>query len=112
MGAPLEGLRVVVDCAHGAAYKVAPTVLWELGAEVVSVGVAPDGFNINQNVGSTAPQQLATLVRERRADREPDHAAFGDDTLKPDWPQQAHERRVGVQPGDQVGDNPDRVRRP
>ena len=67
-GLTLEGLRVVVDCAHGAAYKVAPTVLWELGAEVVSVGVAPDGFNINQNVGSTAPAKLATLVRERRAD--------------------------------------------
>ncbi len=64
----LEGLRIVVDCAHGAAYRVAPTVLWELGAEVVSIGVAPDGFNINQGVGSTAPGQLATLVRERRAD--------------------------------------------
>jgi phosphoglucosamine mutase len=64
----LEGLRIVVDCAHGAAYRVAPTVLWELGAEVVSLGVAPDGFNINQGVGSTAPGQLATLVRERRAD--------------------------------------------
>ena len=67
-GLTLEGLRVVVDCAHGAAYKVAPTVLWELGAEVVSVGVAPDGFNINRGVGSTAPGQLAELVRERRAD--------------------------------------------
>ncbi|MCW8084824.1 phosphoglucosamine mutase [Sabulicella glaciei] len=67
-GLTLEGLRVVVDCAHGAAYKVAPTVLWELGAEVVSVGVAPDGFNINRNVGSTAPAALAELVRERRAD--------------------------------------------
>ncbi|WP_424811698.1 phosphoglucosamine mutase [Roseococcus sp. YIM B11640] len=67
-GLTLEGLRVVVDCAHGAAYKVAPTVLWELGAEVVSVGVAPDGFNINRNVGSTAPAQLAALVTERRAD--------------------------------------------
>ncbi len=67
-GLTLEGLRLVVDCAHGAAYKVAPTVLWELGAEVVSVGVAPDGFNINRGVGSTAPQQLADLVRERRAD--------------------------------------------
>ncbi|WPB83508.1 phosphoglucosamine mutase [Sediminicoccus rosea] len=67
-GLTLEGLRLVVDCAHGAAYKVAPTVLWELGAEVVSVGVAPDGFNINRGVGSTAPQQLAELVRERRAD--------------------------------------------
>jgi phosphoglucosamine mutase len=67
-GLTLEGLRIVVDCAHGAAYKVAPTVLWELGAEVVSVGVAPDGFNINRNVGSTSPGQLAALVRERRAD--------------------------------------------
>jgi len=67
-GLTLEGLRVVVDCAHGAAYKVAPTVLWELGAEVVSVGVAPDGFNINRGVGSTAPGPLAELVRERRAD--------------------------------------------
>ncbi|MDN3566253.1 phosphoglucosamine mutase [Paeniroseomonas aquatica] len=64
----LEGLRVVVDCAHGAAYRVAPTVLWELGAEVVSIGVAPDGFNINKGVGSTAPAELAALVRERRAD--------------------------------------------
>lgn len=67
-GLTLEGLRIVVDCAHGAAYKVAPTVLWELGAEVVSVGVAPDGFNINRNVGSTSPGQLASLVIERRAD--------------------------------------------
>jgi phosphoglucosamine mutase len=67
-GLTLEGLRVVVDCAHGAAYKVAPTVLWELGAEVVSVGDAPDGFNINRNVGSTSPEQLAALVQERRAD--------------------------------------------
>ena len=67
-GLTLEGLRIVVDCAHGAAYKVAPTVLWELGAEVVSVGVAPDGFNINKGVGSTAPAALAALVGERRAD--------------------------------------------
>jgi phosphoglucosamine mutase len=67
-GLSLEGLRVVVDCAHGAAYRVAPTVLWELGAEVVSAGVAPDGFNINQDCGSTHPQKLAELVRERRAD--------------------------------------------
>ncbi|MBW6396210.1 phosphoglucosamine mutase [Roseomonas sp. HJA6] len=67
-GHTLEGLRIVVDCAHGAAYKVAPTVLWELGAEVVSVGVAPDGFNINKGVGSTAPAALAALVQERRAD--------------------------------------------
>ncbi len=67
-GHTLEGLRIVVDCAHGAGYKVAPTVLWELGAEVVSIGVAPDGFNINRGVGSTAPGQLAELVKERRAD--------------------------------------------
>ncbi len=67
-GQTLEGLRIVVDCAHGAAYKVAPTVLWELGAEVVPIGVAPDGFNINRGVGSTAPAQLAALVQERRAD--------------------------------------------
>ncbi|WP_249681389.1 phosphoglucosamine mutase [Roseococcus pinisoli] len=67
-GLTLEGLRIVVDCAHGAAYKVAPTVLWELGAEVVSVAVAPDGFNINRNAGSTSPGPLAALVRERRAD--------------------------------------------
>jgi phosphoglucosamine mutase len=64
----LEGLRIVVDCAHGAAYKVAPTVLWELGAEVVPLGVAPDGTNINKGCGSTAPAQLAEVVRERRAD--------------------------------------------
>jgi phosphoglucosamine mutase len=67
-GRSLSGMRIVVDCAHGAAYKVAPTVLWELGAEVVSVGVSPDGFNINRECGSTAPERLAELVRERRAD--------------------------------------------
>jgi len=64
----LAGLRVVVDCANGAAYKVAPAVLWELGAEVVAIGVEPDGFNINRDVGSTAPQALAAKVREVRAD--------------------------------------------
>ncbi|MBB4198669.1 phosphoglucosamine mutase [Rhodoblastus sphagnicola] len=63
-----EGMRVVIDCANGAAYKVAPEALWELGAEVFSVGVDPDGFNINRNVGSTAPQALAQKVRELRAD--------------------------------------------
>jgi phosphoglucosamine mutase len=67
-GRSLEGLRIVVDCAHGAAYKVAPTVLWELGAEVVSVAVAPDGTNINRDCGSTAPGRLAEIVKERRAD--------------------------------------------
>ena len=64
----LEGLRIVVDCANGAAYKVAPEALWELGAEVISIGVSPDGFNINRDVGSTAPQTLVAKVREMRAD--------------------------------------------
>jgi phosphoglucosamine mutase len=64
----LDGLRIVVDCANGAAYKVAPEALWELGAEVVSIGVDPDGFNINRAVGSTAPGALAKKVREVRAD--------------------------------------------
>ena len=66
-GQTLDGLRIVVDCAHGAGYRVAPTVLWELGAEVIPIGVAPDGFNINKAVGSTAPAALAIMVRERQA---------------------------------------------
>jgi phosphoglucosamine mutase len=53
-GLDLSGLRIVVDCANGAAYKAAPTVLWELGAEVIPLAVSPDGFNINGNCGSTA----------------------------------------------------------
>ena len=64
----LDGLRVVVDCANGAGYKVAPTALWELGAEVFSIGVEPNGFNINDKCGSTAPEKLAEKVRELRAD--------------------------------------------
>ncbi|WP_460450536.1 phosphoglucosamine mutase [Alsobacter sp. SYSU BS001988] len=64
----LDGLRIVVDCANGAAYKVAPEALWELGAEVVAIGVEPDGFNINKDVGSTAPEALSRKVRELRAD--------------------------------------------
>ncbi len=64
----LDGLRIVVDCANGAAYKVAPEALWELGAEVFSIGVKPDGFNINRDVGSTAPKALVDKVREMRAD--------------------------------------------
>jgi len=64
----LEGMRVVVDCANGAAYKVAPETLWELGAEVIAIGVEPDGFNINRDVGSTAPAALTAKVRELRAD--------------------------------------------
>jgi len=61
-GASLRGLKVVVDCAHGAAYKAAPEVLWELGAEVIALGVSPDGFNINRDVGSTHPQAAAETV--------------------------------------------------
>src|SRR5580692_10131401 len=64
----LDGLRVVIDCAHGAAYRVAPGALWELGADVVSIGVDPDGFNINRDCGSTAPAALCRKVREMRAD--------------------------------------------
>ncbi len=64
----LEGMRVVVDCANGAGYKVAPEALWELGAEVMSIGVEPNGFNINHEVGSTAPDALISKVRELRAD--------------------------------------------
>lgn len=64
----LEGLRVVIDCANGAAYHVAPDALWELGAEVIKLGVDPDGFNINKDCGSTEPGALASKVREVRAD--------------------------------------------
>jgi phosphoglucosamine mutase len=64
----LEGLRIVIDCANGAAYKVAPEVLWELGADIVTLGVSPDGTNINLDCGSTAPQAMCNKVREVRAD--------------------------------------------
>ena len=63
----LKGLKLVVDCAHGAAYDVAPHVFHELGAEVVPIGVAPDGFNINDDFGATAPRQLAAAVEHNRA---------------------------------------------
>jgi len=63
-----DGLRIVVDCANGSAYKVAPAALWELGAEVISIGVDPNGFNINKDCGSTAPAALCKKVREVRAD--------------------------------------------
>ena len=63
----LEGLKVVVDCAHGAGYQVAPMILRELGAEVVIIGTAPDGFNINRDCGSTAPQWMCDTVREEKA---------------------------------------------
>jgi phosphoglucosamine mutase len=64
----LEGLRIVIDCANGAAYKVAPQALWELGADVVPIGVEPDGFNINRDCGSTEPAALCAKVKEMRAD--------------------------------------------
>ena len=64
----LDGLRIVIDCANGAGYKVAPTVLWELGAEVKTVGVEPNGFNINRECGSTATKRMQDAVLEYRAD--------------------------------------------
>jgi phosphoglucosamine mutase len=64
----LDGLRIVIDCANGAAYQVAPTALWELGAEVIPIGVEPNGFNINAECGSTHPQKVAQQVRKMRAD--------------------------------------------
>jgi phosphoglucosamine mutase len=64
----LEGIKLVIDCANGAAYKVAPTALWELGADVISMGVSPDGVNINKGCGSTDTAALAERVRETRAD--------------------------------------------
>ncbi|MCW2306202.1 phosphoglucosamine mutase [Rhodobium gokarnense] len=64
----LDGLRIAIDCANGAAYRVAPEALWELGADVVPVGVTPDGFNINDGCGSTSPAALAEKVYEVRAD--------------------------------------------
>ena len=64
----LDGLKVVLDCAHGAAYKVAPEALWELGADVDPIGVAPNGFNINAQVGSTYPKALQMRVLETGAD--------------------------------------------
>jgi len=64
----LDGMRIVLDCANGAGYRVAPEALWELGAEVITIGDEPDGFNINHDVGSTAPHALQQKVREMRAD--------------------------------------------
>ena len=67
-GLRLDGLKIVVDCANGAAYKVAPEVLWELGAEVIPVGVAPDGFNINKGCGSTDTDYLKSMTMAHGAD--------------------------------------------
>lgn len=67
-GMRLDGLKVVIDCANGAAYKVAPEVLWELGATVIPVGVAPNGFNINDGCGSTSPMSAAETIISHGAD--------------------------------------------
>ncbi len=64
----LDGLRIVIDTANGAAYKVAPTALWELGAEVIQIGHEPNGTNINDDCGSTHPETMCQKVRELRAD--------------------------------------------
>ncbi len=64
----LSGLKIVIDCAHGAAYKIAPTILRELGAEVVAIGVTPDGRNINAGCGALHPEFMAKVVRETGAD--------------------------------------------
>ena len=64
----LNGLRIVIDCAHGAAYKVAPLALYELGAEVIPLGVSPNGFNINEACGSTHPEAMVRAVKDYRAD--------------------------------------------
>ncbi len=67
-GGKLEGLKIVVDCANGAAYKVAPTVLWELGAQVIPIAIAPDGRNINDHCGATYPQLMQEAVLLHQAD--------------------------------------------
>ncbi len=64
----LDGLKIVIDCAHGAAYKTAPEVLWELGAEVIAMGVEPNGLNINLGCGSTKPEAAVAKIRETGAD--------------------------------------------
>ena len=64
----LDGLKIVIDCANGAAYNVGPTILWELGAEVISLNVNPDGTNVNKNSGSTNPKTLISTVKKTKAD--------------------------------------------
>lgn len=85
-GMRLDGLRIVIDCANGAAYRVAPAVLWELGAEVIRIGVEPDGFNINSGCGSTAPALMQEEVRRHGAhlgvalDGDADRVIIADET--------------------------------
>lgn len=64
----LSGMKVVIDCAHGAGFNVAPRLLWELGAETVAIGCAPDGININKDCGSTSPQAMVDAVKTHGAD--------------------------------------------
>ncbi|NBV06385.1 MAG: phosphoglucosamine mutase [Proteobacteria bacterium] len=64
----LTGIKIVVDCANGASYKIAPKIFWELGAEVIEIGTEPDGFNINEKCGSTHPEKLCKKVVEEKAD--------------------------------------------
>lgn len=67
-GLTLGGMRIVIDCANGAGYRVAPEILWELGAEVIRMGDSPDGYNINRDCGSTSPKGMCKKVVEYRAD--------------------------------------------
>ncbi len=67
-GQTLDGLKIVVDCAHGAGYRVAPSVFWELGADVIPLGVSPNGTNINDGVGATCPEAMCAAVVEQKAD--------------------------------------------
>merc|ERR1711991_1004086 len=64
----LDGLKIVIDCANGAAYRVGPTILWELGAEVFPINVSPDGTNVNKRGGSTDPRRLVSEVKKNNAD--------------------------------------------
>src|SRR3546814_13719842 len=64
----LDGLKIVIDCANGAAYQVAPSAFWELGAEIVAIGVSPDGLNVNDGCGSTAPSSCQETVVASGAD--------------------------------------------
>jgi phosphoglucosamine mutase len=75
----LVGMKVVIDCAHGAAYRIAPTVLTELGAQVIAHGVDPDGTNINDACGATHPEQLGKLVIGVALDGDADRAIFSDE---------------------------------
>lgn len=82
----LDGLKIVIDCANGSAYRVAPTALWELGAEVIRIGCSPDGVNINEKCGSTHPEALCAAVVEHKAhlgialDGDADRVLIADET--------------------------------